>query len=97
MSAVHSGLPKLSWSDADKIKQERLSQMLPGVRGNHELCVRLMSRDGKFVTEICRVCAEVCDWCADQCGAHDHQHCQKCADSCRKCADECRCMAGQAA
>jgi hypothetical protein len=62
-----------------------------------ELCVRLMARDGKFTSEICRICAEVCEWCAEQCGAHKHEHCQRCAKSCRRCAEECRAMAGQSA
>lgn len=58
-----------------------------------ELCVRLLTRGGKFSQEICKLCAEVCDWCADQCGAHEHAHCQKCAASCRSCAEACRQMA----
>lgn len=60
-----------------------------------EICsaaASLMSMDGHFVKEICRICAEACERCADECSQHDMDHCIDCAEACRECAIECKKM-----
>jgi hypothetical protein len=53
-----------------------------------------MSRDSRFATEICRICADICDACGQECRRHETEHCQRCAEACERCAEECRQMAG---
>lgn len=55
-----------------------------------------MSRDSRFMQDICRVCAEICEACGAECRKHPAEHCQQCAEACDHCAEECRHMAGAA-
>lgn len=49
-----------------------------------------VSRDSRFATEICRICADVCDACGQECRRHEAEHCQRCALACERCAGACR-------
>jgi hypothetical protein len=59
------------------------------------LAAALMSRDSRFASEFCQLCARVCDACGDECARHQAEHCQRCADICRKCAEACRRMSAR--
>lgn len=54
----------------------------------------LMSIDGKFVKEHCKLCATICEKCAAECDMFKDEHCTKCATECYACADECKKMPG---
>lgn len=54
----------------------------------------IMSMNGQFAKEHCKMCATVCDKCAQECAMFKDEHCQKCANECRTCAYECRKMSG---
>lgn len=60
---------------------------------------QVMSLNGQYAEEICKVCADICFACAEECERHAHhmEHCRECAEACRQCAEECRRMAGAAA
>lgn len=60
---------------------------------------QVMSINGGYSEDICRVCADICFDCAEECEKHaGHMvHCRQCAEACRKCAEECRRMVGAAA
>jgi hypothetical protein len=56
----------------------------------------VMSMEGRFSDQLCRVCADICNACADECekhAQHGMEHCRRCADMCRKCATACEEMA----
>lgn len=57
-----------------------------------EMSASLMSMDGQFAKDHCRLCATVCEKCAQECDMFKDQHCLDCAIECRNCADECRKM-----
>ncbi|MDR5587081.1 MULTISPECIES: four-helix bundle copper-binding protein [Clostridium] len=59
-----------------------------------EMSIGIMSMNGKFAKEHCKMCATVCDTCAQECSMFKDDHCQKCAQECKTCADECRKMSG---
>lgn len=52
----------------------------------------MMSMEGQFSKEHCKLCATICDNCAQECGKFKDDHCQKCATECKACANECRNM-----
>ncbi|WP_411679404.1 four-helix bundle copper-binding protein [Clostridium thailandense] len=58
-----------------------------------EMSVGIMSMNGQFAKEHCKMCANICDACAKECSMFKDEHCEKCAEVCRTCADECRKMA----
>ena len=49
-----------------------------------------MTRGGRFVRQLCLLCAEICEVCAKECSRHVNEHCRRCAEECRRCAEECR-------
>ena len=56
---------------------------------------QVMSMNGQYSEEICRICADICFACAEECQKHAHmEHCRNCAEACRNCAEECRRMVG---
>lgn len=56
---------------------------------------QVMSMNGNYAEELCRVCADICFACGEECEKHAHmEHCRECAEACRHCAEECRKMAG---
>lgn len=57
-----------------------------------QMSVSMMSMNGQFSKEHCRLCAQICDKCAAECAMFKDEHCQKCAGFCRTCAEECRKM-----
>ncbi|MBB1647411.1 four-helix bundle copper-binding protein [Sphingobacterium siyangense] len=55
--------------------------------------VNVLSLDGKFSKELCRLCIDICNACADECEKHvamGMEHCKQCADACRECAKACK-------
>ena len=52
----------------------------------------MMSMNGQFMKEHCKLCATICDKCAQECEMFKDDHCTKCAAECKKCANECRSM-----
>ena len=51
---------------------------------------QIMSMDGEYTKQICKICADICNACAQECEKHKQMdHCQKCAQTCRRCAEEC--------
>ena len=59
---------------------------------------QVMSMNGQYAEEICRICADICFACGEECEKHSNMdHCRECAEACRKCAEECRKMVGATA
>ena len=54
---------------------------------------QVMSMNGQYAEQLCRLCAEVCQACGDECAKHEAQHCKECAEACRACAKACEEMA----
>jgi hypothetical protein len=64
-----------------------------------DMAVSLMELDGKFVEQMCQLCADVCRACEEECGMHaarGMEHCRICAEACRQCAEACSKMAAVA-
>lgn len=57
-----------------------------------QMSAAMMSMDGQYSKEHCKLCATICDSCAQGCSQFADNHSQKCAEVCRQCADECRKM-----
>jgi len=53
----------------------------------------VMSMDGQYATDHCKMCATICEKCAYECNIFEDAHCKKCADICTMCAKECKTMA----
>lgn len=52
----------------------------------------MMSMEGQFAKDHCKLCAAICQKCAQECEMFKDDHCQKCAQVCKECADECNKM-----
>jgi len=52
----------------------------------------MMSMNGQFMKEHCKLCATACDKCAQECEMFKDDHCTKCAAECKKCSNECSSM-----
>lgn len=50
----------------------------------------LLTRNTKFVEQICDLCAQMCEDCATSCEKQETEEMQHCADLCRKTARYCR-------
>ena len=58
-----------------------------------QAAANVMSFDGKFSKEICKLCVDICNACADECERHGEmgmEHCKECAEACRQCAKACQ-------
>ncbi|MBX2953702.1 MAG: four-helix bundle copper-binding protein [Leadbetterella sp.] len=65
-----------------------------------DAAVKVMSLDGRFSRETCRVCRDICNACAEECEKHaamGMDHCRECAETCRRCAAACEEMLVSAA
>ncbi len=58
-----------------------------------QMSALIMSMDGEFVKEHCKLCAAICDKCTTECEMFKDDHCKQCATECHTCADKCRKMA----
>jgi len=61
-----------------------------------QAAANVLSLNGQFSAELCKLCADICNACAEECEKHAKMgmdHCKECAEVCRRCAQECEKMA----
>lgn len=58
----------------------------------NQMSASLMSMEGQFMKEYCKLCADICNKCAAECDMFKDDHCRNCATECYACADVCRKM-----
>jgi hypothetical protein len=60
-----------------------------------QAAANVLSLDGKFSKDICKLCADICNACAEEWkhAAMGMEHCKECAEACRACAKACEEMA----
>jgi len=79
----------LTLEDAYPEGKNKLISILAQCAALCNTSVYLMSMGGRFIKELCQICAQACIACSEECAKHEDDYTQICGDICKRCAEEC--------